>query len=492
MISISGILCILHLYFAQAEGFFLTDILKPVIAMLFIIEIHLLLNRVNELHFLLGIYIFTELLWLIASIVWFIDNSLLKNDATQNIFYMVPSFLTLISQGIAVFYFIIKKYKKWNRYSFISKYFLITCFAILLTNQFSPAAPYAYNSDIFTFTSFVIIIFIISSIVTIAISRLDALKKPSYILFIISYLFILFGSYMIIVPEESILYIDNYALINSIIIFGNFLLIISFYFEKKYPWLSYSVNDNEVSFNKTLYYIIGILIIILSLILLRFEIINMATALVAGIICLCFIILVSEQHNNMLREQLYIKQQALNTQLEDLVEKRTTSLRLTNDKLQKLSITDPLTGIYNRIHFMEVLNEHRKRPQDSFSLIYADINSFSSLNKKYGIEACDLILKAVGTRLYSLQSKDNDSISTFRLNGNSFGIILDDSFTDIELKELELHIKHILEEPLIDEKNIYRFSFSLSRVNYPQDTSDSFEMPVIAEERLKLQKKHLS
>ena len=69
--------------------------------------------------------------------------------------------------------------------------------------------------------------------------------------------------------------------------------------------------------------------------------------------------------------------------------------------LRDISLTDDLTGCYNRRHAMYSLREwfaRSKRYGTPFSLIYFDLNGLKIVNDKYGHQAGDLLLRSVGLR----------------------------------------------------------------------------------------------
>ncbi|MDI6602405.1 MAG: PAS domain S-box protein [Thermoanaerobacteraceae bacterium] len=66
--------------------------------------------------------------------------------------------------------------------------------------------------------------------------------------------------------------------------------------------------------------------------------------------------------------------------------------------LYRQSITDPLTNIYNRRFFMQMLEqeiERTKRNKKPFSLIMFDLDHFKSVNDRFGHAAGDMVLKKV-------------------------------------------------------------------------------------------------
>ena len=84
-----------------------------------------------------------------------------------------------------------------------------------------------------------------------------------------------------------------------------------------------------------------------------------------------------------------------NTHLEQLVAERTSELVEKNKQLEKLSITDRLTGLNNRLKLDRVIDEEfaRSRLESGiFALILLDIDKFKSINDTYGHSVGDMVL----------------------------------------------------------------------------------------------------
>jgi predicted signal transduction protein with EAL and GGDEF domain len=95
-------------------------------------------------------------------------------------------------------------------------------------------------------------------------------------------------------------------------------------------------------------------------------------------------ILSADDHTNKLTEVL--------TRLEE----RTLELMEANRKLNELSITDGLTGLFNHRHFLRELEaEYRRaiRYKRSLALLILDIDHFKKVNDTYGHPCGDLVLK---------------------------------------------------------------------------------------------------
>lgn len=97
--------------------------------------------------------------------------------------------------------------------------------------------------------------------------------------------------------------------------------------------------------------------------------------------------------------------------------------RLENE-LRRLSITDGLTGLYNRRHFHATLGEEVSRSSRygrPLCLIYFDLDNFKPFNDTFGHAEGDNLLRLVGsTARQVLRSQD----AAFRLGGDEFALLL--------------------------------------------------------------------
>lgn len=95
-----------------------------------------------------------------------------------------------------------------------------------------------------------------------------------------------------------------------------------------------------------------------------------------------------------------------------------------NREVYQLSITDELTGLYNRHYFMNVLKgeiNRCNRSGDVFSLIMLDLNDFKSINDAYGHLTGDQVL----IKLAEILVKNSRSYDVCgRYGGDEFIIIL--------------------------------------------------------------------
>jgi two-component system cell cycle response regulator len=88
--------------------------------------------------------------------------------------------------------------------------------------------------------------------------------------------------------------------------------------------------------------------------------------------------------------------------LQDELKRKNQELESINAELARSAITDPLTGLHNRRHFMRRANEETKRAQRHgrcFGLLMMDVDHFKRINDGFGHQVGDDVLIAVAAGL---------------------------------------------------------------------------------------------
>lgn len=102
-----------------------------------------------------------------------------------------------------------------------------------------------------------------------------------------------------------------------------------------------------------------------------------------------------------------------------------TRIDVTDKKrIHQLSITDPLTGLYNRRYFNEVIERELKRAQRQhlpFALAMVDIDYFKKVNDLYGHPHGDMVLKRVASAIQQAFNRAGDFV--FRVGGEEFMVV---------------------------------------------------------------------
>ncbi len=93
--------------------------------------------------------------------------------------------------------------------------------------------------------------------------------------------------------------------------------------------------------------------------------------------------------------------------------------------VERMSITDALTGLYNRRHFDAMLGQRimqLRRSQEHLALYMIDIDHFKAYNDHYGHAAGDDVLRRLGNLL--MERCDGGDGLAFRVGGEEFALLM--------------------------------------------------------------------
>ena len=127
------------------------------------------------------------------------------------------------------------------------------------------------------------------------------------------------------------------------------------------------------------------------------------------------------QERDLVRQNEELKR--LNAELESIVAERTKELVEKNKELEVLSVTDRLTGLFNRRKLDEVLDEELircRRYAVQFAAILMDIDHFKHVNDTHGHAVGDVVLKDMA-RIARESTRDADALA--RYGGEEFVIV---------------------------------------------------------------------
>jgi two-component system cell cycle response regulator len=147
------------------------------------------------------------------------------------------------------------------------------------------------------------------------------------------------------------------------------------------------------------------------------------------------------------------------------------SLRAANEENRRLSVTDPLTGVYNRRYLMEQLPreiDRAARYGRQLATIMCDVDFFKKINDTYGHLTGDEVLKWFAQ---ALQSGVRTSDWIARYGGEEFVIVLPETNVSSAETAAEHLRRHITSQPfkMADQEFMVSASFGVSgwRDNVP-------------------------
>jgi diguanylate cyclase (GGDEF)-like protein len=127
------------------------------------------------------------------------------------------------------------------------------------------------------------------------------------------------------------------------------------------------------------------------------------------------------QERDLIRQNEELRR--MNAELESTVAARTRELVAKNHELEVLSVTDKLTGLYNRRKIDQLLDEEliRGRRYDvEFAVIIVDLDHFKRINDSFGHGAGDDVLVRLA-QILRHTTRDADAIG--RLGGEEFLVV---------------------------------------------------------------------
>lgn len=163
-----------------------------------------------------------------------------------------------------------------------------------------------------------------------------------------------------------------------------------------------------------------------------------------------------EQHLKIAVEELRVaraEMERFNAQLDARVRERTRALEEANSKLESLSTTDALTGIYNRRNFDEKLNyefARAMRYETALSCIMFDIDFFKKVNDTHGHVFGDEVLRMIGNTL-RVELRIHDIYA--RYGGEEFVVLLPETEAECARTVAE-KIRHSIAQKTVSQNGL--------------------------------------
>lgn len=148
-------------------------------------------------------------------------------------------------------------------------------------------------------------------------------------------------------------------------------------------------------------------------------------------------------------------------------------IQLLQDELREQALHDPLTNLYNRRYFHEILNRElaqSEREDAPLSLVMIDLDYFKQINDTYGHQVGDRVLVALAGLLNSV-SRVGDS--SFRLGGEEFVLLFPGMSTDVAFGRAE-HVRRLFAELSIHaEEGDAQTTLSAGVATWPDHATDA-------------------
>lgn len=154
------------------------------------------------------------------------------------------------------------------------------------------------------------------------------------------------------------------------------------------------------------------------------------------------------------------------------------------EELERLAITDPLTGAYNRRYFLEKAQEEFQRYRRygrPLSILMLDIDNFKLVNDKFGHHVGDEVLMGL-VKECNIMLRATDTLG--RLGGEEFAILLTETNQERALIVAERLRQKMANLSVSTEKESVPFTISIGLASFQQETESLDEVMKNADKAL--------
>jgi diguanylate cyclase (GGDEF)-like protein len=153
--------------------------------------------------------------------------------------------------------------------------------------------------------------------------------------------------------------------------------------------------------------------------------------------------------------------------LYEKIKEEQKAIKNKNRLLQRLSITDGLTGLYNHRYFQKRIKEEftrAKRYNSPISCLMMDLDGFKNFNDTYGHQVGDKILIEF-SRVLNSSIRNIDMVA--RYGGEEFVVLLPQIDIDGAMKAAERFRKKVESHKFLITENALNITISIGAASYP-------------------------
>ncbi|NTV91024.1 MAG: EAL domain-containing protein, partial [Clostridiales bacterium] len=136
------------------------------------------------------------------------------------------------------------------------------------------------------------------------------------------------------------------------------------------------------------------------------------------------------------------------------------------NRIRKLAYYDVLTGLPNRVMFIEKFNEISASDECNIALIFMDVDNFKLINDSYGHNVGDDILVETGKRVLEVEI---ENMMLFRLGGDEFAILLWGDVGKEKVEDFVCEVVSRISKSYYIQEYIFNITISMGLAMYPAD-----------------------
>jgi len=152
------------------------------------------------------------------------------------------------------------------------------------------------------------------------------------------------------------------------------------------------------------------------------------------------------------------------------------NLKLQRDALEHQAYHDALTGLPNRLLFLDRLNQYihkAHRSKSKVAVLFVDMDRFKEINDSLGHVCGDEAIKEVAKRIGS-QIRETDTIARF--GGDEFIMICNDINNPITIVDIVQKVMRSMDDPITIEGHTIYVTLSIGISVYPDDADTSGDL----------------
>lgn len=153
-----------------------------------------------------------------------------------------------------------------------------------------------------------------------------------------------------------------------------------------------------------------------------------------------------------------------------------TRLKLTEEKARRLAMTDHLTGLSNRAHFSECLEDSIRvasREGRRFALLALDLDKFKTVNDDHGHPVGDALLQSVAA---SIRKCVRESDVVTRIGGDEFAVIIGDYADEKDVLKCADRIHEEISKPIMAMGKTLAVGISIGVAHFPKDAGSAEDL----------------
>jgi diguanylate cyclase (GGDEF)-like protein/PAS domain S-box-containing protein len=152
------------------------------------------------------------------------------------------------------------------------------------------------------------------------------------------------------------------------------------------------------------------------------------------------------------------------------------NLKLQRDALEHQAYHDALTGLPNRLLFLDRLNQYihkAHRSKNKVAVLFVDMDRFKAINDSLGHVCGDEAIKEVAKRIGS-QIRETDTLARF--GGDEFIMIFNDMNDPITIVDIVQKVMHSMDDPIILDGHRIYVTLSIGISIYPDDADTAGDL----------------